>query len=140
MVDVLWPLAAYGAAQYVIPKGLALAAKVKLAYDVGRWMGSQAAGGGVSESPPSHNPSPQVDEFLAALSGKGGKEPKKKRKINRYNILLRDEMKKFKIKGTRGKNLPRKDKFRLASNRAMKALRKEQRDGKKKSTSKKATS
>lgn len=139
MVDILTPLAAYGAAQYVIPRALSVAAKIKLAYDVGHWLGSQARAGvegAQAGAPPAHNPSAQVDAFLAALGG----APKKRRKRkNRYTELVKKEMKRYNEKGMRGKNLPAKEKFRLAANRAKKEFDKEQKDGKKKAR-KKATS
>lgn len=117
------------------PAALGAVSNVYLAYELGRWvMGGAPKGGGISlESvPPPHNPSSEVDAFLAALSGAVSAPPKKRRrKKNRYTELVKKEMKRYNEKGVRGKNLPAKEKFRLAANRAKKSFDKEKRNAKK---------
>lgn len=135
MVDILTPLAVYGAGQYIIPRALGVAGKVKLAYDTGYWLGQQAAhignAGAQAGAPPAHNPGPQVDAFLAAL---GGGAPKK-RKLNRYQILLREEMKKSRLKGKT--SAQRKKKFAMAAKKAALIYRKEKKAKERKNGSKK---
>lgn len=112
---------------------------IKMAYDIGVWMGQQARGGGITQESmvraglvsenPGHSvePAPDISALLCALSGELGAR-KKKKKPTRYNVLVKKEMAKLKS----SKKYTGKVRFKMAVARASRALKKEKKNGKKK--------
>ena len=112
-----------------------LAQRVKMAYDVGVWMGQQmrAPQEGLPRAMAiSDNPghAPDIDSFLKTLVNGPARTsaPAKKRKPTRYNLLVKKEMAKLKT----SKTYKGKERFRLAITRAVRALKKEKKNGTKK--------
>lgn len=122
---------------------LSTARNIKMAYDIGVWMGGQVRtmglprGGGITQENlvraglvsdnPGHSiePAPDVSALLCALSGELGVRSKKKKKPSRYNMLMKQEMAKLK----HSKKYTGKARFKLAVVRASRALKKEKKNG-----------
>jgi len=100
------------------------AASVKLAYDLGMFVAEHARGGGITQE--------NIEALGLGAPTLTPAPARKKRKANRYAILLKQEMKKSKMRGKTAEQ--RKKKFTAAAKKASTLYKKEKKDGKKKST------
>lgn len=97
---------------------------VKLAYDLGVFVAEHARGGGITQE--------NIEAMFGNPAPAAPPAPtRKKRKANRYAILLKQEMKKSKMRGKT--SAQRKKKFAAAAKKASLLYKKEKKDGKTKS-------
>lgn len=133
------------AAKYMVP----LIIGIEAAAQSGEYMGEDLIGRAVGDPDwykkaevyaKTHAPaSMNLNEFLHGMYGNpghgnpGNPKPKKKRKPNRYAILLKQEMKKSRLIGKTAAG--RKKKFAAAAKKASRLYKKEKKNGKTKKSS-----